>query len=293
VKAVLIVAMLLLGVTAPGQIAAPLEVTVSQPLRDAGGAILPGANPYNSNAVPGCAVRILSAGTNGIPDAPAPDGSATGDDVELFATRIGYGISPDLARPGRFDGSFLPAPAVGLPVFVRVFDAPVPAAASHYGQTPAVPFASLSVIDASRLGLLRIRQPLRPTSPDADGDGYTDQEEWLANTDPLNAGDHPGAFVFRFIGGDVSQAGDTLAAPEGEAVELPAGSRRITVTLPVRPGRHYRLERAPSLDAGAWSTVAEVTDVDAEQEWVLTDEEPPGPGPLFYRLRISLPEGVP
>ncbi len=283
---------LLLALTstwAGAQIAAPLEVTASQPVRDQHLAVLAGANPAQAGAAQGCAVWILHAGTNGVPDAPGPDGGPSGDDTLLHVTCIGHGMLPHEPAPGRFDGSFLPAPAPGAPVFIRVFNAASPTGATHYGQTPVTRYEALKVLDATRLGLLRADLPLHPAGPDADGDGYSDLDEWLAGTHAEDAGDHPGAFTFKLDGGPTPLA-DGLAAALGQPVEVPAGAPRVSVDLTIRPGRRYRLERCTAL-AGAtagWGTVAEVADPEREQAWVLADDNPPAVGPLFYRLNIAV-----
>ena len=95
-----------------------------------------------------CFVQIIYAGPDGVPNPPAADGFATGDDIILAASgsglgfvRIGEGVAPD---SGNFDALFnlafdgFEAGEEGFGFYARAWDAPSAAAAIAYGDSDVI-----------------------------------------------------------------------------------------------------------------------------------------------------------
>ena len=118
----------------------PTLRALSGAVTDAGGRPLVGDGGTGS-----CIVQLIYAGPDGIPDPPAADGSATGDDMILAASgtglgfaRFGEGVAAD---SGTFDALFnlsfdgFVVGAEGFGFYARAWDAPSAAAAVAYGDS--------------------------------------------------------------------------------------------------------------------------------------------------------------
>ncbi len=268
-KRIIFIFLLLVAGSAHGQIAAPLDVTASAPIRNSDGSALPGNNPAAAEAgytpIPGALVQILDVGVNGVADLPALDGSPGGDDIVRYTTVLGQGIAPDVADSGRFSTSFYPPPATGAKVYARIFNAPAVASATHWGQSASFVVTNVAVFDVSALGLGATTQPKgsNPATTDSDGDGQTDYVELVANTNPLDAGDRSG--VAGYTGAIVSVAG--------------------------RAGRAYTLLRTTDdlTSNPNWVTVQFVGVLGADANLLLSDPSPPATTKAFYRVRVTMP----
>ncbi len=99
---------------------------------------------------------------------------------------------------------------------------------------------------------------------DTDGDGQSNLAEYVAGTDPASAADS-----FRVLG--VSAAG-----------------ANVTVQFTTVFGKHYVIERTPSLSAPAWTAVSAILNGNGTPISVTdTNAQAPGSGPFFYRARVS------
>ncbi len=161
---------------------------LSGAVTDAGGRPLVGDGGTDS-----CMVQLIYAGPNGVPDPPAADGAATGDDIILAASgsglgfvRIGEGV---LADSGKFDALFNLAfdgfeiGAGGFGFYARAWDAPSAASAIAYGDSRVIEVAyeaGLPVpLDFGSWSLTRsVAGPLS----DANGDGIPDA--WILEYRP-------------------------------------------------------------------------------------------------------------
>jgi hypothetical protein len=242
-----------------------LDVTARVGIRGADGQWLPGRNPDVTGDTTGCLVQILDAGSNGVADLPALDGSPGGDDVVLTTTVVGKGMAPNVSLSGRFASAVYPPPAVGRRLFARVFNAPTVAAATRWGQSASFVVDGVTVMDVSALGLGATTQivGVNPQVVDTDGDGRTDYEELVANTNPADGQ-------------------DVLA---GGPWEIPAGLAGLTIAG--RPGREYVLQR--SADMIHWEDVGPTVAVTTATTLWLQDPNPPASSQMFYRVRVRMP----
>lgn len=193
----------------------------------------PAASLFGLTPVPGALLQVISAGPNAVADLPRADGSPGGDDTLVAELHIGDGMPPGAGATGMFSAS-ITRPAGATRLYMRAFNAPTLAAATHCGQSALFTPAGLAVMDVSRLGLLATTLPLGVdwSTTDSDGDHVSDLEEWQANTDPGDAGDLLRAFY---------RSRDEL---QGLVVEA-------------RPGRLYTLQRSTGDLAGTmeWESI--------------------------------------
>lgn len=253
----------LLSLPAHANFPAPLDATANITILDAIGQPLSGNNPAVGDSTPRCLVHIIQVGPNGVPDWPNPDGSPGGDDVLYQTTVVGQGMDLDLNDTGRFSTSFYPPPTGAI--YARVFDAPTLAGAQHYGQSATFLRQNVEVFDVSALGL-RVTWHRIGSAPNADddGDGQTNLQELIANTNPIN---HADALVTREF------------------------QNQTQITLDARAGRRYILERTTDDLAGpvTWVPIAEIGPLPAPQNITLTDPNPPATPKAFYRVRVVMP----
>ena len=153
---------------------------LSGAVTDAGGRPLTGDGGPES-----CIVQLIYAGPDGIPDPPASDGSATGDDVVLAASgsglafaRIGEGVPDD---NGRFDATFnlafdgFEVGAEGFGFYARAWDAPSAAAAIAYGDSGVSNVTYEAGLPAPiDFGSWRLATAVAGPLSDANGDGIPD-----------------------------------------------------------------------------------------------------------------------
>ena len=147
---------------------------------DAGGRPLLGDGGTDS-----CIVQLIYAGANGIPDPPAADGSATGDDIILAASgtglgfvRFGEGVASD---SGNFDGLFnlsfdgFKIGEKGFRFFARAWDAPSAAASIAYGDSGVVTLTYADGLPAPMdFGSWSLTSAVAGPLSDANGDGIPD-----------------------------------------------------------------------------------------------------------------------
>jgi hypothetical protein len=120
-------------------------------------------------------------------------------------------------------------------------------------------------MDVSVLGLGATTQTIGvdPQLVDTDGDGRTDYEELVANTNPLDGQ-------------------DVLAiAP----LQLAPGNTGLTIAA--RTGRQYVLQRG--VDLLNWQDVGATQSIEVGTSLWLQDPNPPDSSKAFYRVRIHMP----
>lgn len=248
---------------ARAEIPAPLDATANVSILDINGQPLSGNNPVTGDSTPRCLVHIIQVGPNGVPDWPNPDGSPGGDDILYRTTVIGQGIDPNLNDTGRFSTSFYPPPTGRF--YARVFDGPTLDTAQHFGQSATFLRTNVEVFDVSALGLRTVWHRIGSLpGEDDDGDGQTNLQELIANTNPLN---HADALLLR----------DFLNESQ--------------LTIDARPGRRYILERTTDDLTGpvTWTPIVELGPLPSAQNITLADPNPPTTPKAFYRIRVVLP----
>ena len=246
------------------QLPAALDVTCSISLRDANGSVLTGNNPLSgSGYVAGGRVQLFSVGSNGKIDIPAVAGDAGGDDLLLAESQIGQGMVLAMTQSGRFSFSVIPAPAEGTRMYVRVYNHADPLQATSWGQSAAQALGSDNVLDVGQLGLEQISMPTSgDVNSDTDGDGLTDFEELVANTNAQS-----GSEAFRVT---------PLASGFDFEVDGSAG-------------RDYVLLRSSELTPQAWFEVDRSGVLGVDNTFILTDGNPPS-DKAVYKVGVSFPE---
>jgi len=125
-----------------------------------------------------CLYQVISAGSNGVPDAPALNGQVTGDDQLLYAVGTslpwgrfgeGTGIAQDY---GRFLSSFNHGLTPGSKVFIRAWDADSFMGSVAYGNSPLYTMLAGSS-QSQDFGAWLVGVPLN-TGRDINGDGILD-----------------------------------------------------------------------------------------------------------------------
>ncbi|GHC48733.1 LamG-like jellyroll fold domain-containing protein [Roseibacillus persicicus] len=104
-------------------------------------------------------------------------------------------------------------------------------------------------------------------SLDLDGDGKTTLEEFLANTDPLDAGENF----------------------EVQEMEVDLDVEFFQLSVPGKRGRFYLLERSTLLEPLQWETVDTTSVLLEDEEVTLIDDTLPDSPRAFYRARVNLP----
>ena len=161
---------------------------LSGAVTDAGGRPLVGDGGTDS-----CIVQLIYAGPDGIPNPPAADGTATGDDIILSASgsglgfvRIGEGV---LADSGNFDALFNLAfdgfeiGAGGFGLYARAWDAPSAAAAIAYGDSRVIEVTYEAGLPVPMdFGSWSLTSSVAGPLSDANGDGIPDA--WILEYRP-------------------------------------------------------------------------------------------------------------
>ena len=269
--AVLGLALLLIAPRVSADVISPFNITASAEILNTNTAVLPGTNPAAPGGpcpsvtnVPGCLVQIIGVGANNVADLPNADGSVGGDDALLLTTYIGVGMSPCAQLPGRFTDSL--SALDGTKMYGRAFNARTLPAATHWGQSALFTVNGTTVMDVSTLGLKRTALPKgsNPNTTDSDGDGQTDFNELVANTNPLDPTDNL------------------------RITDLTTAS---SVNIPGRAGRQYTLQRKTDDLTGpvTWTAVDTTGPLTTDTNLVLTDPSPPATPKAFYRIKVTMP----
>jgi hypothetical protein len=208
-----VVGILLAALLAAPALAAPPTVSQlvysKETIIDEFGEILLGNDPdapsFGIPHVEGDLVQIIHA-TDGIIRPPDVLGNPHPNNVILYQSRIGLGISPTIPRSGKFDVAVSPRPGGNSWIFVRAFNAPCLADASFYGDSQLYKVSSsknelfgavipstekeLDPNDDDDDGLSNSWEKSYGSDPhfqDSDLDGVSNSDEYFASTDPFNA----------------------------------------------------------------------------------------------------------
>jgi hypothetical protein len=92
-----------------------------------------GVTPLPGTSASGALVQLILAGTNGLIDSPLSNGAPGGDDTLYFLTHVGKGLPLTNAGLLVQTSIIYPVSFVGLPAYVRFWDAPSIANAQFYG----------------------------------------------------------------------------------------------------------------------------------------------------------------
>ncbi len=276
---------LLTGVSVSESAAPPMisqVVAAATPIKDEFGVTVTGTDPdadfFGIPVVEGDLVQVLlSADGNIYP--PSADGTPDARTTVIATTRIGAGVSPNIASSGKFGCILTPRPGGGSPIFVRVFNAPTAAAASFYADSQIFIVSStqndrffaqftsgmqpLDTIDNDEDGVINSWEKSYGSNPDAidsDGDSLTDADEVLAGTDLTDADSHFAVSRLEPANGDMILVWDTI------------------------PNRIYSVEKCV-LGNGTYEVIESRTGDGNEQELLI--ETTAGEPLCFYRIRVS------
>jgi len=242
----------------------------------------PYAHEFGIPVVEGAVVQILSA-NDGTIYPPDLNGNPDSRNAVLLTTRIGIGMSPALARTGKFAAMLAPRPSGGVKIFVRVFNAASLDDASFYGDSEVFTVSSmenesfianvektdkpLDAADPDQDGLNNSQEKSLGSNPfasDSDGDEYNDAQELIAGTDSLNEDSFPSI---------------TSISPEGP------GLTRVSWS-PAVSGRTYKIYFKANLIEGEEGTVLGtiVASSAVDNSVVLTNSSLPGNGSFVFKV---------
>ena len=102
--------------------------------------------------------------------------------------------------------------------------------------------------------------PAATAASDQDGDGQTNEQEYLAGTDPLDSTSFL-TVSFQSVAGN-----------------------NITLTLAAAAGRTYRVQISPSLATGSWTTEQTITPLTMDQTLHPSLSAPPSTSRIFVRI---------
>ena len=126
------------------------------------------------------------------------------------------------------------------------------------GQAPMAMFAAWAS-DHNLPGTAAVIAP-----QDKDGDGFSNYDEFLANTDP-----NAGASIFRIM--EVSRSGGSNLVKFG----------------PIAPGRLYTIRSSPNLTTSTWPSIGQVNP-GVTGDYFIFGHPTPVTDRLFYKLEVTL-----
>ncbi len=120
---------------------------------------------------------------------------------------------------------------------------------------------------------------------DPDGDGWTNEQEALAGTNPFDANS-----PFGHIATDILHSPATFSGVDGNGDPILLTPEAVTITWPTLTGKLYTLQFSPNLQAGTWINVQEPILGDGTPisiVAVLTQPNGSTPDSLFWHVKIS------
>ena len=262
-------------------------VSVSAPILDEYHQPLPGTDPsselFGIAPVEGTLVQIYQT-ADGVAYPPDVLGNPDPRTLLVKETRIGIGASPLESAPAKFGCILSPRPDGGTRLFVRVFNASSLGSASFYKDSQVFTVSAtendvflaefdtdmipLDLSDEDGDGLIRsweISYGSDPTVVDTDADGFTDGEERVAGTDPVEESSY-------FIIADL----------------LPSPPDQIALSWLSESNRTYTIECQPLLDGESSYTVVDAVSGTGDVLQHLVPAFTNGHG--IYRVRVSITE---
>ncbi len=120
---------------------------------------------------------------------------------------------------------------------------------------------------------------------DPDGDGWSNQQEAIAGTNPFDANSPLG-----HVATDILHSPATFSGVDGNGDPILLTPEAVTITWPTLAGKLYTLQFSPNLQAGTWINVQEPIFGDGTPVSivaVLTQPNGSTPDSLFWHVKIS------